>query len=66
MTAGQRVQIAKRDPQKGAVLQFGTEIVTDRQGTIAALLGASTSPAIMLDVLTRMFNRWPGAGSRIS
>ncbi len=66
VTAGQRVQIVKRDPQKGAVLQFGTEIVTDRQGTIAALLGASTSPAIMLDVLARMFNRWPGAGSRIS
>lgn len=59
ITAGQRVQIIKRDPKKGPVLQFGTEIVTDRQGTIAALLGASpgasTSPAIMLDVLKKAF-----------
>ncbi len=66
VTAGQRVQIIKRDPQKGAVLQFGTEIVTDRQGTIAALLGASpgasTSPAIMLDVLTRMFPQQMAGG----
>ncbi len=30
ITAGQRVQIIKRDPLKGAVLQFGTEIVTDK------------------------------------
>jgi malate dehydrogenase (quinone) len=59
ITAGQRVQIIKRDPEKGAVLQFGTEIVTDKDGTIAALLGASpgasTSPGIMLDVLAKAF-----------
>ncbi|MBD8678950.1 malate dehydrogenase (quinone) [Sphingomonas sp. CFBP 13720] len=59
ITAGQRVQVIKRDPKKGPVLQFGTEIVTDRQGSIAALLGASpgasTSPAIMLSVLTKAF-----------
>jgi len=52
VTAGQRVQIIKRDPLKGPVLQFGTEIVTDKDHTIAALLGASpgasTSPPIML------------------
>lgn len=59
ITAGQRVQVIKRDPKKGPVLQFGTEIVTDKQGTIAALLGASpgasTSPAIMLEVLKKAF-----------
>lgn len=59
ITAGQRVQVIKRDPKKGPVLQFGTEIVTDQQGTIAALLGASpgasTSPAIMLEVLKKAF-----------
>ncbi|WP_395943611.1 malate dehydrogenase (quinone) [Brevundimonas sp.] len=59
ITAGQRVQIIKRDPEKGSVLQFGTEIVTDKDGTIAALLGASpgasTSPGIMLDVLAKAF-----------
>jgi malate dehydrogenase (quinone) len=59
ITAGQRVQIIKRDPKKGAVLQFGTEIVSDKDGTIAALLGASpgasTSPGIMLKVLDKAF-----------
>ncbi|WP_058833896.1 malate dehydrogenase (quinone) [Luteimonas abyssi] len=60
VTAGQRVQIIKRDPERGAVLEFGTEIVSDADGSIAALLGASpgasTSPKIMLDVLQRA---WP-------
>ena len=50
--AGQRVQIIKRDPLKGPVLQFGTEIVTDKDHTLAALLGASpgasTAAPIML------------------
>ncbi|MET0327748.1 MAG: malate dehydrogenase (quinone) [Luteimonas sp.] len=59
VTAGQRVQVIKRDPDKGAILQFGTEIVTDADGSIAALLGASpgasTSPKIMLDVLRRAY-----------
>ncbi|RMX07826.1 malate dehydrogenase (quinone) [Corticibacter populi] len=59
VTAGQRVQVIKKDPQKGTVLQFGTEIVTDEAGTIAALLGASpgasTSPPIMLSVLKKAF-----------
>lgn len=59
VTAGQRVQIIKRDDEKGARLEFGTEIVTDEDASIAALLGASpgasTSPKIMLDVLERVF-----------
>lgn len=59
VTAGQRVQVIKRDPEKGAILQFGTEIVTDTDGSIAALLGASpgasTSPKIMLDVLRKAY-----------
>ncbi|SFD35472.1 malate dehydrogenase (quinone) [Paracidovorax konjaci] len=59
VTAGQRVQVIKRDPQKGAVLQFGTEIVTDRDGTIAALMGASpgasTAPHIMLNLMAKAF-----------
>ncbi|MFJ1299596.1 malate dehydrogenase (quinone) [Pseudomonadota bacterium AL_CKDN230030165-1A_HGKHYDSX7] len=59
VTAGERVQVIKRDPEKGAILQFGTEIVTDKENTIAALLGASpgasTSPPIMLNLLARAF-----------
>lgn len=59
ITAGQRVQIIKRDPKEGAVLQFGTEIVSDKDGTIAALLGASpgasTAPHIMLNLMAKAF-----------
>jgi malate dehydrogenase (quinone) len=57
--AGQRVQIIKRDPNKGGVLKLGTEIVAANDGSIAALLGASpgasTAPSIMLDLLARVF-----------
>uniref|UniRef100_UPI002582889D malate:quinone oxidoreductase n=1 Tax=uncultured Sphingomonas sp. TaxID=158754 RepID=UPI002582889D len=57
--AGQRVQIIKRDPKKGGILKLGTEIVTSRDGSIAALLGASpgasTAPSIMLDLIKRAF-----------
>ncbi|HAS99273.1 MAG TPA: malate:quinone oxidoreductase, partial [Pantoea agglomerans] len=34
--AGQRVQIIKKDADKGGVLKLGTEIVTDQQKTVAA------------------------------
>ncbi|HXW60845.1 MAG TPA: malate dehydrogenase (quinone), partial [Myxococcota bacterium] len=39
--AGQRVQVIKKDPDKGGVLQFGTELVGCKDGSIVALLGAS-------------------------
>ncbi|GKT13807.1 malate dehydrogenase (quinone) [Acidovorax sp. SUPP2522] len=59
ITAGQRVQVIKRDPKEGAVLQFGTEIVSDKDGTIAALMGASpgasTAPHIMLNLMAKAF-----------
>ncbi|MET0129579.1 MAG: malate:quinone oxidoreductase, partial [Stenotrophomonas chelatiphaga] len=66
VTAGQRVQIIKKDPEKGPILQFGTEIVTDQDHTLAALLGASpgasTSPPIMLDLLKKAFPEQMAAG----
>ncbi len=59
ITAGQRVQVMKKDPEKGGVLQFGTEVITGADGTIAGLLGASpgasTATSIVLDVLERCF-----------
>lgn len=59
ITAGQRVQVMKKDAKKGGVLQFGTEVVASADGTIAGLLGASpgasTSVPIMIDVLKRCF-----------
>jgi malate dehydrogenase (quinone) len=58
--AGQRVQIIKKDPTHGGILQFGTEIVSSGDGSLAAMLGASpgasTSVAIMLDVIERCFS----------
>jgi malate dehydrogenase (quinone) len=57
--AGQRVQIIKKDSVQGGILQFGTEIVSAADRSLAAMLGASpgasTSVAIMLDVLERCF-----------
>lgn len=57
--AGQRVQIIKKDPVHGGILQFGTEIVNSADQSIAAMLGASpgasTAVAIMLQVIERCF-----------
>ncbi|HIE46125.1 MAG TPA: malate dehydrogenase (quinone) [Flavobacteriaceae bacterium] len=57
--AGQRVQIIKKDEDKGGVLKFGTEVVTDSKGSLACLLGASpgasTAVSIMLDLIKQCF-----------
>ncbi|MGE2814594.1 malate dehydrogenase (quinone) [Mycobacterium heidelbergense] len=63
-TAGQRVQVIRRDRRKGGVLEFVTTVLSDADGTIAGLLGgspgASTAVPAMLDVLRRCFaNRYP-------
>lgn len=59
ITAGQRVQIIKKDEEEGGVLKFGTEIIVSEDKSMAALLGASpgasTSVSIMLDVLKQCF-----------
>jgi len=58
-TAGQRVQIMKKDEKEGGILKLGTEIISDSDGSLAALLGASpgasTSVSIMLEVLETCF-----------
>jgi len=65
--AGQRVQIIKKDEEKGGKLEFGTEVVVNRSGTLASLLGASpgasTAVSAMLEVLEKCFpekmkNEW--------
>jgi malate dehydrogenase (quinone) len=57
--AGQRVQIIKRDADKGGVLKLGTEVVTSADGSMSGLLGASpgasTAAPIMLGVLEKVF-----------
>lgn len=60
IVAGQRVQVIK-DTETGGkgTLQFGTEVITASDGSIAALLGASpgasTAVHVMLEVITRCF-----------
>jgi malate dehydrogenase (quinone) len=59
ITAGQRVQVIKKDAKKGGVLQFGTEVVASADGSIAGLLGASpgasTAAPIMLGLIETCF-----------
>lgn len=58
-TAGQRVQVIKKDDKEWGKLEFGTELVHSADGSLAALLGASpgasTSVSAMLDVLNSCF-----------
>jgi malate dehydrogenase (quinone) len=59
LVAGQRVQIIKDTPQSKGTLQFGTEVISAADGSIAALLGASpgasTAVSVMLEVIRRCF-----------
>ncbi len=56
--AGQCVQIIKKK-NKGGVLKFGTEIITNDDKSLSALLGASTgastSVSIMINILKECF-----------
>ena len=79
--AGQRAQVIK--PSKGGgTLQFGTEVIAAKDGSIAGLLGASpgasVAVSVMLDVIQRMYpqespgwfealkNAIPGLGKRLN
>merc|ERR1711879_757338 len=63
VTAGQRVCIMKPEDGKSkccsGLLQFGTEVVASKDGTITGLLGASpgasTTVSISLDILHKVF-----------
>src|ERR1700688_1714632 len=58
--AGQRVQIIKKDPTHGGILQCGTELVGAADGSLVAMLGASpgasTAAWIMVNVIERCFS----------
>ncbi|MBE9913731.1 malate dehydrogenase (quinone) [Paenibacillus donghaensis] len=60
LVAGQRVQVIKDTVSGGkGTLQFGTEVVTAADGSVAALLGASpgasTAVSVMLEVIEKCF-----------
>jgi malate dehydrogenase (quinone) len=62
--AGQRVQIIKKDADKGGKLEFGTEVITADDGSIAALLGASpgasTAVGTMINIIENCFIKHQG------
>ena len=49
--AGQRVQIIKKDAKLGGKLEFGTEVITSKDGSLAALLGASPGASTAVDTM---------------
>jgi malate dehydrogenase (quinone) len=53
--AGQRVQIIKKDKEHGGKLEFGTELVTSADGSVAALLGASPGASVSVSIIADLF-----------
>ncbi|MGE7767140.1 malate:quinone oxidoreductase [Peribacillus sp. NPDC096540] len=62
LVAGQRVQVIKDTAAGKGTLQFGTEVVSDADGSVAALLGASpgasTAVSVMLEVIEKCFPQY--------
>lgn len=58
VVAGQRVQVIKdtKDGGKGT-LQFGTEVISSADGSIAALLGASPGASTAVHVMLEVFKK---------
>jgi len=56
ITAGQRVQIIKKDEKSGGKLQFGTEIVCNEDHTLLALLGASPGASTAVSIMLKLLN----------
>jgi malate dehydrogenase (quinone) len=70
IVAGQRVQVIMPDKKSGGKLQFGTEVVSAGDGSLAAVLGASpgasVAVAVMLDVMGRIYkNELPGWAGKL-
>lgn len=57
VVAGQRVQVIKDTDKGKGTLQFGTEIVTATDGSIAALLGASPGASTAVHAMLEIFQR---------
>ncbi len=59
LVAGQRVQVIKDTAAGKGTLQFGTEVISAADGSIAALLGASpgasTAVSVMLELIEKCF-----------
>lgn len=57
--AGQRVQVIKKDENGEGILEFGTELISTKDGSLAGLLGASpgasTAVSIMIQLIETCF-----------
>ena len=51
------MQIIKKDPKKGGILQFGTELVAAKDGSLAALLGASPGASVTVSIMLELIER---------
>lgn len=64
--AGQRVQIIKKDTNGRGRLEFGTELVTAQDQSLAALLGASPGASVaaqaMIELIERCLGKLLGEG----
>lgn len=62
VVAGQRVQVIKDTEAGKGTLQFGTEVISAADGSVAALLGASpgasTAVHVMFEVLNKCFPQY--------
>lgn len=52
--AGQRVQVIKRDKDEGGILEFGTDVVHSKDGSITALLGASPGASVAVHIILQI------------
>lgn len=57
VVAGQRVQVIKDTDKGKGTLQFGTEVVSSSDGSIAALLGASPGASTAVHVMLEVFKK---------
>ncbi|WP_286760684.1 malate dehydrogenase (quinone) [Salegentibacter sp. UBA1130] len=54
--AGKRVQIIKKDEEQGGILEFGTDVVHSKDGSITALLGASPGASVAVSIILNVIN----------
>ncbi|WP_394232129.1 malate:quinone oxidoreductase [Niallia oryzisoli] len=57
VVAGQRVQVIKDTEAGKGTLQFGTEVVSAADGSVAALLGASPGASTAVSVMLKVINK---------
>ena len=57
MDAGIRVQAIKKEDGAAGIVHFGTEVVTDDEGSISALLGASPGASVSTHIILQIVKR---------